>query len=100
MDRYITTSEARQKFLNLVEDVEDGDQVIVTKQGKPKAVLVNFEQLQTLKAVAQLWQDPEALRAMRKSLDDVKAGRVLRLSGAPTVQKILSAARKKRLLRG
>ena len=100
MDRYITTSEARQKFLNLVDEVEDGDQVIVTKQGKPKAVLVNFEQLQTLKAVARLWQDPEALRAMRKSLDDVKTGRVLRLSGAPTVQRILSAARKKGLLRG
>jgi prevent-host-death family protein len=100
MDRYITTSEARQKFLNLIEEVEDGDQVIVTKQGKPKAVLVNFEQLQTLKAAAQLWQDPEALRAMRKSLEDVKAGRVLRLSGAPTVQRILSAARKKGLLRG
>jgi len=100
MDRYITTSEARQKFLNLVEEVEDGDQVIVTKQGKPKAVLVNFEQLQTLKAVAQLWQDPEALRAMRKSLEDIKAGRVLRLSGVPNVQRILSAARKKGLLRG
>jgi len=100
MHRYITTSEARQKFLNLVQDVEDGDQVIVTKQGRPKAVLVNFEQLQTLKAVAQLWQDPEALRAMRKSLDDVKAGRVLRFSGIPTVRRILSAARKKGLLRG
>ena len=100
MDRYITTSEARQKFLSLVEEVEDGDQVIVTKQGKPKAVLVNFEQLQTLKVVAQLWQDAEALRAMRKSLEDVKAGRVLRMSGAPTVQRILSAARKKGLLRG
>ena len=100
MDRYITTSEARQKFLSLVDEVEDGDQVIVTKQGKPKAVLVNFEQLQTLKAVAQLWQDPEALRAMRKSLEDVKAGRVLRISGVPTVQRILRAARKKGLLRG
>ena len=100
MDRYITTSEARQKFLNLIEEVEDGDQVIVTKQGKPKAVLVNFEQLQTLKAVARLWQDPEALRAMRKSLDDVKAGRILRISGQPTVLRILSAARKKGLLRG
>ncbi len=99
MDRYITTSEARQKFLRLVEEVEDGDQVIVTKQGKPKAVIVNFEHLQTLKAVARLWQDPEALRAMRKSLDDVKTGKVLKLSGAPTVQRILSAARKKGLLR-
>ena len=100
MDRYITTSKARQKFLNLVEEVEDGDQVIVTKQGKPKAVLINFEQLQSLKAIARLWQDPEALRAMRKSLDDIKAGRVLKLSGTPSIQKILSSARKKGLLRG
>ena len=100
MDRYLTTSEARQKFLSLVEEVEDGDQVIVTKKGKPKAVIVNFEQLQTLKAVARLWQDPEALRAMRKSLEDVKSGRVLRMSGAPTVRGILSAARKRGLLRG
>jgi prevent-host-death family protein len=100
MDRYITTSEARQKFLSLVEEVEDGDQVIVTKQGKPKAVIVNFEELQTLKAVARLWQDPEALRAMRKSLDDLKAGKALKLSGTPSVAKILTAARKKGLLRG
>jgi prevent-host-death family protein len=100
MDRYINTSEARQKFLSLVEEVEDGDQVIITKQGKPKAVIVNFEELQTLKAVARLWQDPEALRAMRRSLEDVKTGKALRLSGAPTTQIILAAARKKGLLRG
>jgi prevent-host-death family protein len=100
MDRYLNTSEARQKFLSLVEEVEDGDQVIVTKQGKPKAVIVNFEQLQTLKAVARLWQDPEALLAMRKSLEEVKTGKTLKLSGAPTVERILAAARKKGLLRG
>ncbi|HWO41468.1 MAG TPA: type II toxin-antitoxin system Phd/YefM family antitoxin [Candidatus Eisenbacteria bacterium] len=100
MDRYITTSEARQKFLRLVEEVEDGDQVIVTKQGKPKAVIVNFEQLETLKAVARLWQDPEALRAMRKSLEDLKAGKALKLAGTPTVAKILTAARKKGFMRG
>jgi prevent-host-death family protein len=100
MDRYITTSEARQKFLNLVDEVEDGDQVIITKRGVPKAVIVNFEQLQTLKAVARLWQDPEALRAMRSALDDVKVGRTLKFSGMPTVGKILSVARKKGLLCG
>jgi prevent-host-death family protein len=100
MDRYLTTSEARQKFLNLVDEVEDGDQVIITKRGVPKAVIVNFEQLQTLRAVARLWQDPEALKAMRTSLDEVKQGRTLKLSGAPTVDRILTAARKKGLLRG
>jgi len=100
MERYLTTSEARQKFLSLVDEVEDGDQVIITKRGVPKAVILNFEQLQTLKAVARLWQDPEALQAMRLALDDVKAGRTLKLSGIPTVGKILSAARKKGLVRG
>jgi len=84
----------------LVDEVEDGDQVIITKRGVPKAAIVNFEELQTLKAVARLWQDPEALRAMRVSLDEVKKGKTLRLSGVPTVQKILTAARKKGLLRG
>lgn len=100
MERYLTTSEARQKFLNLVDEVEDGDQVIITKRGVPKAAIVNFEQLQTLKAVARLWQDPEALRAMHESLDDAKRGKTLKLSGAPTVERILAAARKKGLLRG
>lgn len=100
MNRYVTTSEARQKFLNLVDEVEDGDQVIITKRGVPKAVILNFEQLQTLKAVARLWQDPEALRAIRSGLDDVKAGRTLKFSGTPNVAKILAAARKRSLLRG
>ena len=100
MDRYLTTSEARQKFLNLVDEVEDGDQVMITQRGVPKAAIVNLEQLQTLKAVARLWQDPEALRAMRMSLDEAKQGKALKLSGLPTVEKILTAARKKGLLRG
>lgn len=100
MERYLTTSEARQKFLSLVDEVEDGDQVIITKHGVPKAAIVNFEELQTLKAVARLWQEPEALRAMRSALEDVKAGRTLRFSGTPNVGKILAAARKKGLLTG
>jgi len=100
MERYLTTSEARQKFLSLVDEVEKGDHVIITKRGLPKAAIVSFEHLQTLKAVARLWQDPEALRAMQASMDDLKKGRTLKFSGAPNVKKILTAARKKGLLRG
>jgi len=100
MDRYLTTSEARQKFLNLVEEVGEGDRIIVTKRGVPKAVIVNFEHLETLKAVARLWQDPEALQAMQKSLNQLKKGKTIKLSGVPKVSNILAAARKKGLLRG
>lgn len=100
MERYLTTSEARQKFLNLVDEVEEGDQVVITKRGVPKAVLMNFDQLAALKAVARLWQDPEALRAMQDSLDQVKKGKTLRFSGAPNIKRILATARKNGLLRG
>ena len=99
MQRYLTTSQARQKFLTLVDEVEEGDHIVITKRGVPKAALVNFEHLETLRAVARLWQDPEALRAMQESFQDLKKGRILRLSGAPGIKKILSAARKKGLLR-
>ena len=100
MEKYLTTSEARQKFLALIDEVGEGDQIIVTKRGVPKAVIVNVEHLETLRAVARLWQDPEALRAMHESIDDLKKGRTLKLSGVPKVGRILAAARKRGLLRG
>jgi len=100
MERFLTTSEARQKFLTLVEEVEDGDQIVITKRGVPKATIVNFEQLETLKALARLWQDPEALRAMQESFRDLKKGKAIKLTGKPSVGKILAATRKKCLLHG
>lgn len=100
MDRYVSVSEARQRFLQLVDETLEGDQIIVTKRGTPAVVLIDFEQLETLKRLARLWQDPEAMRAMKEAADDVKAGRVLKMKRMPGVQELLKAAREKGLLRG
>ncbi len=53
-----------------------------------------------VKAVARLWQDPEALRAMQESFQDLKKGKAIKLTGKPSVGKILAAARKKCLMGG
>ena len=100
MEKYLTTSEARQMFLSLIDQVQKGNHIIVTKRGIPAAAIINFEDLQTLKAVARLWQDPEALRAMQESMSDLKKGKVLRLTGTPDVRQILTVARKKGFLGG
>lgn len=100
MDRYVSVSEARQRFLQLVDETLEGDQIIVTKRGTPAVVLIDFERLETLKRIARLWQDPEAMRAMKEATDDVKAGRVLKLKHLLGVQGLLKAAREKGLLRG
>ena len=100
MERYVTASEARQRFLHLIEEVRSGDDVIVTKHGAPSVVLIDFERLTTLQRLAALWQDPEALRAMQEAHADIKARRVLRLRSVPTVRSLLQRARAKGLVRG
>jgi prevent-host-death family protein len=100
MKRYLTASEARQRFLKLIDDACAGDQIIVTRRGAPAVVMIDFERLETLKSMARLWQDPEALRAMRVAADDVGRGRVLRARRVPRVRELLRLARARGLLRG
>ncbi|MGH8007618.1 MAG: type II toxin-antitoxin system prevent-host-death family antitoxin [Candidatus Binatia bacterium] len=100
MDTYINATEARQRFLQLLDVVQQGDQVVVTRHGTPAAVLIDFERLETLKSLARLWQDPEALRAMKEASEQVKAGRTLKMKGVPKLAEILKAARAQGFLRG
>jgi antitoxin YefM len=100
MERYLTVSEARQQFLKLVDEVLEGDEIIITKHGKPAVVLIDFERLETFKWLAGLWSDPEAMRGMKEAIEDSKAGRVLKLKTLPTVKELLRLAREQGLVRG
>jgi hypothetical protein len=57
--------------------------------------MIGFERLQTLKLVAELWQDPDAMAAIGEALEDAKAGRILKFKGEPKVREILKAARRR-----
>jgi prevent-host-death family protein len=100
MERYLTVSETRQRFLKLVDETIEGDQVIVTKRGKPAVAMIGFERLQTLKMIAGLLQDPDAMAAMKVAIDEANAGRVLRFKGEPKVREILKDPRVRKLARG
>lgn len=100
MERYVSASEARQRFLKLLDEALEGDQIVVTRHGTPAAVMIAFEELQTLKELARLWQDPEALGAMREATEDVTAGRILHTRTPPRTRELLKRARDKGLVRG
>lgn len=95
MDRYLTASQARHEFLALVDAAQRGERVVVTKRGVPAAVVVGFDELETLRAVARLWQDPVALAAMRQSLEDVRHGRVTTVSGPLSLKRLAEIGRRK-----
>ena len=99
MDRFLTATEARQQFLKLLDEVKEGERVIITRRGRPTAAVIDFERLQLLTELARLWQDPQSLRHIRAAHEDLRAGRVYRLKGVPTVQRLIDLARKKGLLK-
>jgi len=99
MDRFLTATEARQQFLKLLEEVQGGERVIITRRGKPAAAIIDFERLQLLTELGRLWQDPSFLSHIRAAHEDLRAGRVYRLKGVPTVQRLIDLARKKGLLK-
>jgi len=100
MQRYLAVSEARQQFLKLIDEALDGDEIIIIKHGKPAAMLIDSERLETFKSLAHLWSDQEAMRRIKEGVDDVKAGRAIKIKGLPTVENLLKAAREHGLVRG
>src|SRR5215470_3188473 len=88
MDRYLTAGQARHDFLALVDAAQQGERVIVTKRGVPAAAVVGFEELETLRALARLWQDPSALAAMRRSLEEVHQGKMVTVKGPLSIKQL------------
>jgi len=99
MERFLTASEARQKFLRLLDDVKEGERVVITRRGKPEAVVIDFERHQLLSELARLWQDPQSLSHIRAAHEEVRTGRTAHLKGTPTVKRLVQLARSKGLLK-
>jgi prevent-host-death family protein len=87
MDRYLNVTEARRDLLDLVEQLQGGDRLVITKRGQPRAVLVNFERYALLEDLAWVLQDPGRRAALQQAWDELQGGPLVRSpkQAAPTV---------------
>jgi prevent-host-death family protein len=77
MARMIPFTEARARLSELVDEVESRhEHVVITRNGRPAAVVISLAEYEALAETLEILQDEELLRALRESDDDVKAGRV------------------------
>ena len=68
-------SEARKELSKLVDEVaEEHEHVVITKQGKPKAVVMSHE-FKSWQETLEIMANPRTRRAMREGLRDIRAGR-------------------------
>ncbi len=75
MTKTLPVSEAKTKFFRLVDGVEGReDEVVVTKNGKPAAMLVSYREYQSLLETLEILSDPKAMARIRKTEEAIKRG--------------------------
>jgi prevent-host-death family protein len=77
MARIVPFTEARANLTELLDDVEARhEHLVITRKGRPAAVVVSSEEWEALEETLEILSDPEAMEALRQSDEDVAAGRV------------------------
>jgi len=76
MTKIVGVKEAHQQLTRLIRAAEDGEQIIITRDGTPSAVLLGAHEYNSLMATLEEMADPGALRALRDAQADAKAGRL------------------------
>jgi len=71
MSTTLPLAEVRDRLSPIVSSVESThERVVITKNGRPSAVLISYEDLESLEETLEVLSDPDAMRAIRESLAD------------------------------
>jgi prevent-host-death family protein len=77
MTQTVPLSEAKLKFSRLVADiVRREDEIIITRNGKPAAVLISADEYESWKETQEILSDPDLMREIQAGLDAVQKGQV------------------------
>jgi prevent-host-death family protein len=74
----VTLSEAKAQLPRLLaEVVELGEQVLITRSGRPAGVLLSVEEYEGLVETLEILADPEMVTAVRRGLAEAEQGETL-----------------------
>ena len=80
MPKVVPLTEARASLSELVDSVErEHEQVVITRNGKPVALLVSPDEWESMEETIEVLSDPELMAVLAESERDVQAGRVFTL---------------------
>ena len=76
MAKILPISEVKAKLPELVNRVEEfEDEIIVTRNGRPAAMLVSYADYERMKETLDVLSDPELMRQIRQSEAEIAAGK-------------------------
>lgn len=76
----IAISDLRNNLPSIIEQVSEGlRRLIVTVSGKPKAVVMSVDELESLEETAEIMAIPGILKTIKKSRDQFRKGQYITL---------------------
>lgn len=75
MTKIMPASEVKARFYRLIEGVSVGDEIIVTKNGRPTVALLNAQELSSLKETLDVLADKNLMRQIRASEREIRQKR-------------------------
>ncbi|MGH2373944.1 MAG: type II toxin-antitoxin system Phd/YefM family antitoxin [bacterium] len=76
MAKVVGVKEAHRRLAKLIRTAQEGDHVVITRDGTPAAVLLGAGEYNSLMGTLEEMADPGALRVLEEARADVKAGRI------------------------
>lgn len=75
-DLVLPLVEIKKRLSEIVDGVEERhDRVVLTRRGRPVAVIISPDELESLEETLEILSDPEALQAIRDAETDIDGGR-------------------------
>jgi prevent-host-death family protein len=76
MAKTLPISEVKARLPELVTGVEEREEeVVVTRNGRPAAMLINYAEYERLKETLDVLSDPELMKQIQQSLAEIAAGK-------------------------
>ena len=83
IEEYMSISDAKARLLEVLRRIEEQHgNVVITKNGIPKAVLLSYEDFEGLLETIDILSDSRTVDGIKKGLQDIEAGKVVSLKEA------------------
>lgn len=75
MAKIIPLTEARATLSDLLDQIEDGgEHVVITRKGRPVALMLSPDEWESVEATLEVLGDPELVEQLTRGEGDVEAG--------------------------
>jgi antitoxin YefM len=86
---HLPLADVKNRLSEVIETLErEHGRVVVTKHGRPAAVLLSIEDLESLEETLEIMSNPALLEAVREGERDIAAGRTEQLSREEAIARV------------